>query len=646
MIKKFFRYLFLAAGVAIAHTASAQLQEQQNLFVTNPQSTHPYRIPAIATAANGDIFAISDYRPCGNDIGYGEVDVKCRISNDNGATWGEEFFVADGIGDNNGGEVWKTGFGDAAIVADAERNELLVMLVCGKTVCWNGNYIPNKPESNPNRVARVRAKFNENTYEWEWTKPVEVTEQIYSQFVDDKGTPTVKSLFIGSGRICQSRLIKVGEYYRLYCAVWTKNEGNRVLYSDDFGENWFVLGTINDRPAPAGDEPKCEELPDGSVLLSSRCNGRYFNIYSYTNIEKAEGKWSSVAHSGPQTNGVNAVGNSTNGEIMILPVVHKATKQKTYLALQSVPFGPKGRQNVGISYKELSDYATDFASPKHFATDWDGHCQVSNMGSAYSTMTLQKDFAIGFLYEESTFKRDYTIVYRRLTIEDITNGTYTYCDDPKFSKKYIANNVALQRVTAHIADKQTTFKVGEFHPLKKKEFLKIAKKARSQATPQAIATLNAAMLNAPLAPINGEHYYLRNMGFEEGKPAYNDNLYMTATSEGITVKPFDAQEKGQIWTLLHRSNGEWMLYNAHYKCYIGKVGKTSSVVALTNNVGDAGCFVLRSDSEGKTLFVDVNATDADHPCLHLSQQHKLVAWNGSQASMWEIIVTNFNKYKE
>ena len=121
---------------------------------------------------------------------------------------------------------------------------------------------------------------------------------------------------------------------------------------------------------------------------------------------------------------------------------------------------------------------------------------------------------------------------------------------------------------------------------------------------------------------------------------------MTATSEGITVKPFDAQEKGQIWTLLHRSNGEWMLYNAHHKCYIGKVGKTSSVVALTNNVGDAGCFVLRSDSEGKTLFVDVNATDADHPCLHLSQQHKLVAWNGSQASMWEIIVTNFNKYKE
>ena len=66
--------------------ASYTANNERTLFYT-PRDGHPYRIPAIATAANGDIFAICDYRPCGNDIGYGEVDLVCRVSSDNGVTW-------------------------------------------------------------------------------------------------------------------------------------------------------------------------------------------------------------------------------------------------------------------------------------------------------------------------------------------------------------------------------------------------------------------------------------------------------------------------------------------------------------------------------------------------------------------------------
>ena len=66
--------------------AFRELEPQQNLFVTMPGKT-PYRIPAICTAKNGQIVAISDYRPCGGDIGFGEVDIKARISTDNGKTW-------------------------------------------------------------------------------------------------------------------------------------------------------------------------------------------------------------------------------------------------------------------------------------------------------------------------------------------------------------------------------------------------------------------------------------------------------------------------------------------------------------------------------------------------------------------------------
>ena len=103
-----------------------------------------------------------------------------------------------------------TGFGDAAIVADSESNRLLVMMVCGRTVCWNGRWTPEKTATDNavNRVARVYATYNETIEKWEWTEPVEVTNDIYTLFLDEAGQPTVSSLFIGSGKICQSRVVK------------------------------------------------------------------------------------------------------------------------------------------------------------------------------------------------------------------------------------------------------------------------------------------------------------------------------------------------------------------------------------------------------------------------------------------------------
>ena len=413
---------------AVKAIFNVDLTNGQYLYHTPGSGGKPYRIPAIATAKNGDIFAISDFRPCGMDIGYGEVDIKCRISKDNGKTWGDEFFIADGLGDKHGGQVWKTGFGDAAFVADAERNELLVMMVCGKTVCWKGNYIPNSSQSNPNRVARVRAKLNEATGKWEWTKPEEVTESIYPLFVQN-GNPTVQSLFIGSGRICQSRVIKVGDYYRLYCSTWTKNQGNRVIYSDDFGETWKVLGKISDRPGRGGDEPKCEELPDGSVVLSSRRNGRLFNIYKYTDEKSGTGRWLGEQYSEGKPNGIK-VGNSTNGEIMMLNAIRQKDKAKVVVALQSVPFG-NGRSDVGFFFKEIDKTVYDNVSA--LASDWTKGLQVSHISSAYSTMTLQKNHRIGFYFEEAP--GDYSMVYIPLTLEKITNGKYALDEDAYVTRR-------------------------------------------------------------------------------------------------------------------------------------------------------------------------------------------------------------------
>ena len=426
-------------------TFNYSANEDRIIFTTPGANGKPYRIPAIATALNGDVMAVADNRPCGSDIGYGEVDIKVRVSKDNGATWGTEEFIANGDGDetritnDDKTDDFAYAFGDAAIVADRERNEVVVFSVAGKTVCHNGNYTLDPSTSNPNRVARMKGTYNEASGTWSWSTPEEVTEKFYSPFVKETSTTneetgettttrtvTVQSLFIGSGRIMQSRVVKKDQYYRLYAALWTKNQGNRVVYSDDFGENWHILGTVDDRPARSGDEPKCEELPNGTVVLSSRKgSGRYFNLFTFDSTTGDDayttGTWGTVVSSNDVTGGFRNSDSGTNGEIYMLDnVMDNTTGVKKTIMLHSVPLG-NGRNNVAIWYKEIDPSAT--YTPETFATGWTLGKQVSFRGSAYSTMTLQKDNRIGFLFEE--VPNGYCIIYCPLTIEEITGGVYS-----------------------------------------------------------------------------------------------------------------------------------------------------------------------------------------------------------------------------
>lgn len=391
----------LLAMLLLLMVVAMPAMAQTTLFET-VEGQPPYRIPAIATAKNGDVIALSDYRPCYNDIGYGRVDIKQRVSKDNGKTWGEMTEVLTGTG-----EGLTTGFGDACLVADRNKNELLLVCVAGNQTYWASSL------ANPQHIVTIHAYLDKKTGEWVWDKQFkDHTLHIYHTLLHDK----VRALFMGSGRICQSSRVKVGKYYRVYGALCT-HEGNFVLYSDDFGRNWNVLGDSYNVCVPKGDEPKCEELPNGDVLISSRKDGgRYFNIFHYTDKKTAEGQWDKCVDSRECKGGISNSGTPTDGEIMILP--WKKEGKRCHVALQSIPAGPQ-RSNVTIYYKYLESEA-DYSTPLAFASEWDGEYQVSHKGSAYSTMTLQKDGSIGFYYEEEP--QYYQMVYKNLKLEEILSG--------------------------------------------------------------------------------------------------------------------------------------------------------------------------------------------------------------------------------
>lgn len=606
-------------------------EPQTDLLITTGQPN--YRIPAIARAHNGDLIAVADYRFTGSDIGYGRLDLHSKISKDNGVTWSEnpievvrgiDYVKGSPTAEHPSSAFLHTGFGDPCIVADRESDRVLLMSCSGDVMFYNGT------RSYHQGIARFYSEDNGQT----WSAPVDISESIYSQF-DTCTIGTAKSMFVGSGRIFQSSTVKVGNYYRLYCSVLFKDVNNvnknYVLYSDDFGGNWLVLGGVNVAPIPSGaDEPKAEELPDGSVLCSSRINGgRMYNIFHFTNSAKAEGYWDNVATSNSSNNGVAAEGNSCNGEVMVIPAQRKADGKDVFLILQSVPFGPSGRNNVGIYYKELASLS-DFSTPAVLAKNWTGRHQSSYMGSAYSTMTLQKDNTIGFLYEESTYGVDYTIVYKNYSIEQITDSAYTFKADA--DRNAIVRNgidAKLESVSAKVGVNVGNYKESSVDVAA--TAIEAYKAAPSVAAYEAI---NAAFQSLSKVKIHaGGRYRLRNA--ERSKD--NAPLYMIAQSDVVAAAALDEGNEAEIFEFRPTDDANvWKVYNEANNVYIGRTQADETNTPVIT--ADTYSYKIVSGADGRSSLSCTDPTNSSHPALHLAGDcARIVPWgSGAAASLWYI----------
>lgn len=410
-------FLLLLAGVATA-------QERTEIFISRSDTAVHYRIPAMAALPDGSVVSVADYRFSRNDIGIvkdGRVDLRLRISRDNGNTWGDIFPLVEGKGKDSP-DFMNVGFGDPSIVADRKTGRILIMCAAGNVAFTNGT----------GDCHLLLPRFYSEDGGKTWSGPEDISKDIYGLFEDSPQGPA-KSMFITSGRMVQSRYVKVGKYYRIYCAILMiagdDSWKNHVIYSDDFGKTWNVLGGVETAPVQAeANEAKVEELPGGDIIITSRTDaeGRNLNVFTFKNIRKATGTWGQMAHSSSHNDGIVTEKNSCNGELLSVPVIRRSDGRRMHLLLQSVPSGPK-RSNVGIYYKgvcEQKEY-----SPQALAADWEGFFRVTSIGSAYSVMALQKNGKVGFMFEEKTYYptsgAGYTIVYDAFTIEEITGGAYT-----------------------------------------------------------------------------------------------------------------------------------------------------------------------------------------------------------------------------
>ena len=374
-----------------------------------------YRIPAIGKTSTGRLIAVSDYRHSLDDIGrynFGTatpgIDLVIRTSDDNGATWSATKTIAAGSGKRGADDC---AYGDAAIAVVGEK--VLVMAAAGDVMFGNGSSTAH------NRAVRVFSEDNGVT----WTKQ-DISETLF--LGDDATIKNGYSSFFGSGRLAVDENYNGTGKARIYGALLLKKAsgtGNYVIYTDDLGLTWHLLGGSQD-PIASQDEPKVEILPSGQILLSiRRGGGRQFNVFTYTDKATNAGSWNS------NVNGCgNGGSNTCNGEPYCVDALN-ASGAAVKLLLQSQPKGGSGlydRRDVTIWYKEVAN--TNYTSSQ-IASGWTEGLQVSTQQSAYSAMTLQADGKIAFFFEEAPCYGDdqakgYCMAYVPLTIEEITGGRY------------------------------------------------------------------------------------------------------------------------------------------------------------------------------------------------------------------------------
>lgn len=332
-----------------------------------------YRIPAIATLADGTLIMVADKRiETLNDL-PGKIDVVARRSTDGGRTWGPYITVAEH--DENGG------YGDPALVVDRRTGDIIVISSHGNGL-WNDS---------PSHTSVSRSRDGGLT----WEKPVDISSQIFTTDPNGKQPIKLTAAFATSGRAVQ---LKNG---RIMFVLVTRKAGVDpfpcyAIYSDDGGRTWKASKT----PATLdGDESKIVELPDGTLLMSIRA--RFANTRKFS-ISKDKGvTWTEI----PGYSDLYDV--RCNGDI--IPVKYNG---KDYL-LQSLPAGP-WRSNITI-------YASD-----DNGKTWPWSRLVAPGPGAYSSMTLMPDGkTIGIVTEEGVAEVDshhsqgYRLWFTSIPLSDI-----------------------------------------------------------------------------------------------------------------------------------------------------------------------------------------------------------------------------------
>lgn len=637
-----------AVGEVLKKQIADNEKYQTAIVFDNTKSPFGYRIPALGQDGNGRLFVAVDLRRTGSDIGMGNGhnDIVMKTSSDHGATWDANYrtIAAGDAQQDHSSKQWTYSFGDPSIVVDRNNPQnILVMCVGGHTSFFDSRY------EQPQHVVRLHSSDGGET----WTKD-SLTYQIYNLTKNSLGGKT-NGLFLTSGKIMQSRYVKQGAYNRLYIAYPTNNTKQNatfVIFSDDFGATWKLLGGPMQLPSTGADESKVEELPDGSVLVSVRNRGsssRGYSLFTYTDIAKGEGRWEFQTNAEAMNNAVNAV----NGEILIVPARRVSDGRKLFVALQSITHST-ARERVGVYFKELANYES-YATATALAADWHKGKQVSQIGSCYTGMELLSNDKIGYVYEEEATGGigGYNIIFKQIPLEDLTNGRYVI-DHTVDRGPYIQQAAEMLRSRVH------TYRVanGKYVGMPVAAGL-TGVEASLDGVGAALATAatggeETAYFHAQEAMAAAQKQLLSGVTrvkIERGRwYRLTNNLKrnVVLTTDGTQLKQGSVStpltDPSVLFQFIETTEGYWTIKNAKHKVFAKATLRTNTPLLVTDNKADAGQYTIVSTIDGRSYLQSMDPAQAAYPAIHADNNGNIVAWTTiSDASQWFIEPTDYHE---
>ena len=382
-MKKSFLLLTIMISAAVAFAQNDSLFTRTELYHPGDYGSTNYRIPAVITAKDGSIVAVTDKRKYNEGDLPQDIDIVCNRSTDGGHTWSEPYTIALGTGYNHG-------FGDCALAWSNDENGLIAVFVGGVGL-WNST------PSAPIRSYKSYSYDNGQT----WTEPEDITDFIFGDNCIIPEHQSWRASFFGSGnglltstgRIMFVAAIREGSAQSL---------NNYAVYSDDNGITWHLSG----RASTGGDEAKVTELVDGRILMSIRHGGkRWYNI-----SENGGETWR------PNTSTWNDItAPACNGDLIRYTSVNQGYNKNRLL--HSVPKGTQRTDvTVYISYDE--------------GETWPVSKTIVPYSSAYSSLCILPDGTIGlYVEEEPNGTSGYSTVFYNFSLEWLTDGNDSLNDD-------------------------------------------------------------------------------------------------------------------------------------------------------------------------------------------------------------------------
>lgn len=245
---------FLLAGMLLVSLPgwlqAAPLFETTTVHGMAPDNRPNHRIPALATAPNGDLLLFTEKRNDGiGDIG--NHDLVLVRSTDLGRTWSAPQVIFDD------GDATAT---DSTVCIDRERGRIFLFFLRNKS---HYHY------------------FTSDDHGHTWQGPVSIHDAVTRPAWEEDRRPTrptpdrfrqhLYGVGPGAGAIQLTQGPKKGRLlvparHREYLADGTTASFSHVFFSDDHGATWRLGPTVTRH----GNESRLVELSDGSVMMNMR----------------------------------------------------------------------------------------------------------------------------------------------------------------------------------------------------------------------------------------------------------------------------------------------------------------------------------------------------------------------------------------